>query len=58
MVTKTLGTVLFVLGLFISNGVTGLKVSSLVNFLRGCFFAVLVLLSNDLTVVDEFALVV
>ena len=60
MCAKTLGTVLFVLGIFTSSGVAGLNVS-LMNCLRCCFFsivsAVLVLLLDDVTVVDEFALV-
>ena len=57
---KMLGTVLFVLGIFTSSGVAGLNVS-LMNCLRGCFFAIvsalLVLFLDDVTVVDEFALV-
>ena len=61
MFAKTLGTVLFVLGIFTSSGVAGLNVS-LMNCLRGCFFAivsaVLVLLLDDVTVVDEFVALV
>ena len=58
MFAKTLGAVLFVWGIFTSSGFARLNVS-LMNSLRGCFFAsaVLVLFLDDVTVVDEFALV-
>ena len=60
MFANTLVAVLFVLVIFNSSGVARLKVS-LMNCLRGSFFAivsaVLVLLLDDVTVVDEFALV-
>ena len=39
MFDKTLGTVLFVLGIFMSSGVAGLNVS-LMKCLRGCFFQI------------------